>query len=479
MSLPQIILFTHFSIDATHLTTWSSNASLIPISLPNSQRLSLPNSTTPIRRLSPPSPSYPCLSQPCTPTFNTTKLTCTKKRKHIPISSTSKRCKSVSKYPITSPPTISTDYPIAHTPNYSSLTPPAVSPHKRKKVTFSQNTHYTTATIRPLRNEKQISSFTATTTSAKTNVESAQKSYQISYPTKGKLISIARGKPSLRHSFYNDPVFEHVFIHVILSDYIPPIDLKHLLDVHPLFCHLHKMMSIIDISQIYSLFTPNPHYASQTSIPPIRRIQFLFLAIIHKLDLPSVIRSLPGNYNALHRHPRAILDQCSHALSPDVTHHLRRVLANNNPSEFHGHTSAQQRLYARRYGNHKSISKNLPQTNKTLNKEERNKYIAVFPCWLERFFPHLHLTPQGLVQKEGKKDRLVFDGSFLVNPTSACVNHFASPEHEITLRYGNALTRHLTRIYNLRISYPNTEILLCDDDASGAFRHVKYHPDIE
>ena len=31
---------------------------------------------------------------------------------------------------------------------------------------------------------------------------------------------------------------------------------------------------------------------------------------------------------------------------------------------------------------------------------------------------------------------------------------------------------------NLRITYPLEDILLFDDDASGAFRHIKYHPDI-
>ena len=38
--------------------------------------------------------------------------------------------------------------------------------------------------------------------------------------------------------------------------------------------------------------------------------------------------------------------------------------------------------------------------------------------------------------------------------------------------------RHLQWIWNLRISYPDIDILLWDDDASGAFRNTKYHPDV-
>ena len=44
--------------------------------------------------------------------------------------------------------------------------------------------------------------------------------------------------------------------------------------------------------------------------------------------------------------------------------------------------------------------------------------------------------------------------------------------------YGTTFMRHLVRIWNMRISYPTTDILVFDDDVKGAFRHCKYHPDI-
>ena len=49
-------------------------------------------------------------------------------------------------------------------------------------------------------------------------------------------------------------------------------------------------------------------------------------------------------------------------------------------------------------------------------------------------------------------------------------------EPEIT--YGTTFERHLTRVWNSRISYPNEDLLLMDDDVKGAFRHTKYYPDI-
>jgi len=46
-----------------------------------------------------------------------------------------------------------------------------------------------------------------------------------------------------------------------------------------------------------------------------------------------------------------------------------------------------------------------------MNKEEKNEYIAVLPCWLERFIPNQNLTPYSLIIIPMKKDRLVFDSS--------------------------------------------------------------------
>eukprot|EP00957_Ditylum_brightwellii_P018017 1357409-Ditylum_brightwellii.AAC.1 len=40
------------------------------------------------------------------------------------------------------------------------------------------------------------------------------------------------------------------------------------------------------------------------------------------------------------------------------------------------------------------------------------------------------------------------------------------------------MPNHLIRNWSLRISYPDDDILLWDDDATGAFRQYKLHPDI-
>ena len=46
--------------------------------------------------------------------------------------------------------------------------------------------------------------------------------------------------------------------------------------------------------------------------------QFIFLALIHKLQISAVIRSLKGNYIALYRNPKEILSQYKEALDEDI-----------------------------------------------------------------------------------------------------------------------------------------------------------------
>jgi hypothetical protein len=51
-------------------------------------------------------------------------------------------------------------------------------------------------------------------------------------------------------------------------------------------------------------------------------------------------------------------------------------------------------------------------------------------------------------------------------------------ELEPEIFFGDAFIRHLKNIYCLRISFPNREIYLMDDDLTAAFRQIKLNPNI-
>ena len=59
------------------------------------------------------------------------------------------------------------------------------------------------------------------------------------------------------------------------------------------------------------------------------------------------------------------------------------------------------------------------------NKEDKNQYLIPILNWLARFIPNLHITPQGLLIKKGKNDRLVWDGSFFTTLGSSLYQYDA------------------------------------------------------
>jgi hypothetical protein len=58
------------------------------------------------------------------------------------------------------------------------------------------------------------------------------------------------------------------------------------------------------------------------------------------------------------------------------------------------------------------------------------------------------------------------------------INDFTCKETEPKIVFPKAWLLYLAWLWNLRITYPWLEIYLGDDDVSGAFRQVKYNPDV-
>ena len=67
---------------------------------------------------------------------------------------------------------------------------------------------------------------------------------------------------------------------------------------------------------------------------------------------------------------------------------------------------------------------------------------------------------------------------FYTSWQATCINMMLSHDTEPEIIYGTTFMRHLQTVWNDKISYPDIDILLFDDDVKSAFRHCKYHPDI-
>ena len=133
-----------------------------------------------------------------------------------------------------------------------------------------------------------------------------------------------------------------------------------------------------------------------------------------------------------------------------------------------------------RKGNHPSVALNLDKVMSTMNKEERNNYVIALPAWVARYVPHIFFTPQHILQKQGKKDRQIFDAKRQYTAQSVPVNKMTSTHLgvELDCEYGDVFQRLMKRIWNLRITYPTNNIIIHANDVKSCFRHIKHHPDV-
>ena len=94
------------------------------------------------------------------------------------------------------------------------------------------------------------------------------------------------------------------------------------------------------------------------------------------------------------------------------------------------------------------------------------------------FIPHLHLTPQGLVDLDNKwkSDRPVFDPTLCPQIWCDAINDWVDKTTEGQVYFPGSFTRLLISIWNMRITYPNQPIYIGDDDVKNAFRLIISNP---
>ena len=286
------------------------------------------------------------------------------------------------------------------------------------------------------------------------------------------------GKDNLKQIFLTQRVFPHILLPFLKRGFLDPHDMSTLFDAMPKAGTLWKEYQRVKDLDWSPLCNPNPSWKEQKEIDP-HRVDLRTAMLFHyDLDLAAVHRRTGGNHVGAHRNPEIILHQVKDLLDRRTFEHLRRILCDGCPSVFNEEASYEEYLEMYKYGNHKSVEMNLDKVMKTMNKEDRKDHVLTFPAWLTEFIPDLMLTATGFVMKQGKNDRLVFDASFLLSLISRPFNHRINMDDEPEIIFGEAWTKFLTWIYNLRITYPENEIYLFDDDVASAFRQPKYHPNV-
>jgi hypothetical protein len=198
-------------------------------------------------------------------------------------------------------------------------------------------------------------------------------------------------------------------------------------------------------------------------------------------DTPLVMRYIGGQHIAAHRHVPAIMKELRRAgVDPAVFAGLERIYTVGSPALCNAATSEKNFRAFMAYGNHKTIAEDVPKTQQALVKDIRPGYLLIMDPWLTCFVPNLHRTPLGMVDlnKPYKNPRPIFDSSFRPAPWAIAINGFTSKLSEPEIVFPLAWIKYVTWLWNLQITYPWVELYLGDDDVSGAFRQIKYNPNL-
>ncbi len=113
-----------------------------------------------------------------------------------------------------------------------------------------------------------------------------------------------------------------------------------------------------------------------------------------------------------------------------------------------------------------------------MNKEDRYSHLVPMDPILCKFSPYLCHTTQSKVIKEGKNDRIVWDGSTVLKPTDIVMNQITPVDQESPVTFSHVKLQIHIDIYNTRISYPTLVILIALADIKACFRFASIHADL-
>ena len=301
----------------------------------------------------------------------------------------------------------------------------------------------------------------------------------VSFPTAAQLY---RETPQrITHNYKSEANFASVLFVMIRRDWFDESAWYGASDaandistIHPDFAALITHVPRLRRIDFSVLRHPRTNYATQERICRQRIWLLAACAVHYNLDFGLVTRYLGGEYTATHRDAHAIINQVRGLISNEDLSHIERIITVGCPSYFNYEESDKNKeVFLKRA---RSVTLPIDIVEKTLNKEERNSHIIPFPSFLVRASTTAHHVPQALIQKEGKKDRLVWDGSTKRSHDDIVMNELTPTDLEAMITFGAMYMAYLTWIWNLRITFPDVDIFLGFIDISSCFRWPRIFP---
>ena len=252
----------------------------------------------------------------------------------------------------------------------------------------------------------------------------------------------------------------------------------------PLFSHE-------DFSQLRS-----PLPISRASSSPLDRARLPSLSLwllLRDFHVGTFVRSLGGLYTGNSQNLSAIdaaIDELRHTPrlhgEPPINFDNASVVLHHGFPRYGNFTCRRSDTVKRNlYNNHSSVTSIADHMDLIADKiriDVNKSYAIALPRWILSFLYGTIINPLGIVFRKNKS-RMTNDPSTHIHEDSdsgALNDQLDRKDHRHVppVNYGSAFSRVLTRIWNLRISRPSSDIILYKDDLVSAFRRIRYHPDV-
>ena len=288
-------------------------------------------------------------------------------------------------------------------------------------------------------------------------------------------------RPCVKKYYRIDELSIHNVIAIVLRESRSSLSKRDLFNLSFTDTNMYKFVPLVvrwlDVDYS-SLRQPRLDYQTQQSICN-QRVEMMNAAMVaFGLDPGKLVRYLRGEYTGESRDTERILSIIGPHISESDASHIRRILQSGCPAELQLIESAASKLEMMKRGNQKSVNDNPDIVREKLNKEERYSHIIAIHPLMCLFSPYLRHTAQGMVIKDGKDPRLVWDGSTKQTVDDTVLNEVTPVEYEAEITFGDTKKRFYSDLYNLRISYPDEDILLATTDVKACFRYPRVHPDL-
>ena len=303
----------------------------------------------------------------------------------------------------------------------------------------------------------------------------------ITYPTIAQLVRGCSMKPSLNHQYrVSDLRLDNVIIELLKSpdSYLSDGDVLNMSGINSLYREMIEDVIKMRVINFSALRKPRIGYAMQTKIDPIRVDMATACAIHYSLHPGMMIRYLKGEYVGENRDAEKILLDVSPYVNDSDAAHIKRILTQGCPSKLSFEETSTMKASITQKGNQATFKLHPEAVTKTMNKEDRHSHLLPVKLWVLHFSPWCRHTAQGMQIKPGKNPRVIFDASTKSHPHEVVLNDMTSTEFEAAITFGEAKLKLLQRIYNWRVSDPNSKIYLALADITACFRFPRVHADL-